>query len=142
MSIQETWKFVISRDLKICQFKRLERDNNWNLWESKCSSIYRQPAHMMASVIHTFTLSPFHTFIYSHFHTVILSNFHSFIQAICNSHITKLHDGVCENFCGNPLCEQTCVEGEVQKKISLNSLNMSKSFDWTVWVLFQSTFPI
>merc|ERR1719430_2987928 len=33
--------------------------------------------------------------------------------AICNSHITKLHDGVCENFCGNPLCEQTCVEGEI-----------------------------
>merc|ERR1711970_1695775 len=33
--------------------------------------------------------------------------------AICESGITKLHDGVCENFCGDPYCQQTCVEGEI-----------------------------
>merc|ERR1712168_253060 len=27
--------------------------------------------------------------------------------------ITLLHDGECENFCGDPYCDQTCVEGEI-----------------------------
>ena len=67
--------FVNPRDLKIWQFKRLEIETNGNLWESKHSSINRQPAHIMASLIHTFTLS---TFKLLHFHTLILPYIHTF----------------------------------------------------------------
>merc|ERR1711970_1225135 len=36
-----------------------------------------------------------------------------YATCISDGDVTKLHDGECENFCGNPYCEQTCVEGEI-----------------------------
>ena len=89
------------------------------------------------SYSHTFILSHFHTLTLSHVHTVILSNFHSFTQAICNSHITKLHDGECENFCGSPYCEQTCVEGEVRKNLFKDFLLKCFFFSFKALFLFR-----
>merc|ERR1719391_1504619 len=36
-------------------------------------------------------------------------------KATCTSggKIKLQHDGECENFCGDPYCDQTCIEGEI-----------------------------
>ena len=100
--IKRAWNsFVNSRDLKICQFKRLENvpiQETWKcansrdlkktlfgIYESLNALQFIYNLHIwwrvwyILSHFHTLTLSYFHTSIHSHFHTFTLSYFHTFI---------------------------------------------------------------